>query len=87
MNIVIVGLGVIGGSFAMCLNEAGYEEIYGIDINQETLIKAKERGLIKDGATNGKELLKNADLTIISIYPKLSLTFIDRKSTRLNSSH
>ena len=44
--------------------------------NQETLIKAKERGLIKDGATNGKELLKNADLTIISIYPKLLLTFI-----------
>ena len=31
MNIVIVGLGIIGGSFAMALKEAGYEDIYGID--------------------------------------------------------
>ena len=26
MKIVIVGLGVIGGSFAMALNEAGYKQ-------------------------------------------------------------
>ena len=71
MNIVIVGLGIIGGSFAMALKEAGYEDIYGIDTNEETLIKAKEMGLIKEGSVSGKELLKNADLTIVSIYPKL----------------
>ena len=64
MNIVIVGLGIIGGSFAMALKEAGYEDIYGIDTNEETLIKAKEMGLIKEGSVSGKELLKNADLTV-----------------------
>ena len=31
MKIVIVGLGVIGGSFAMALNEAGYKQVFGID--------------------------------------------------------
>ena len=47
MKIVIVGLGVIGGSYAMALKNAGYEEVYGIDTNIETLKKAKEIGIIK----------------------------------------
>ena len=41
MKIVIVGLGVIGGGYAMALKEAGYEEVYGIDKNVDTLRKAK----------------------------------------------
>ena len=40
MNIVIVGLGVIGGSFAMALKEAGYEKeidkMCGISKEEET---------------------------------------------------
>ena len=77
MNIVIVGLGVVGGSFAMALKEAGYSDVYGIDVNEETLKKAKERKLIKEGSTIGQDLLKNADLTIISIYPKLVKKFVE----------
>lgn len=76
MKIVIVGLGVIGGSFAMALRESGYNEIYGIDIDEKTIKKAIEMNLIKDGSTNGEYLLKNADLVIISIYPKLIKKFI-----------
>lgn len=77
MNIVIVGLGVVGGSFAMALKDAGYTDVYGIDVNEETLKKAKEREIIKEGSRTGKELLKNADLTIISIYPKLVKNFVE----------
>lgn len=76
MNIVIVGLGVIGGSFAMALKEAGYSNVYGVDTNKETLQKAKELGIIKEGCTTGKSFFKEADLTIISIYPKLLIDFI-----------
>jgi len=77
MNIVIVGLGVVGGSFAMSLKEAGYENVYGVDTNKETLRKAKEQGIIKEGCTEGKNFFKEADLTIISIYPKLVKNFVD----------
>ena len=49
MRIVIVGLGVIGGGYAMALKEAGYTEVYGIDKNIETLRKAKSLGIIKEG--------------------------------------
>ena len=78
MNIVIVGLGVIGGSFAMALNNAGYRDVYGVDVDKETLRKAKELGVIKAGSTTGEEFFKNADLTIISIYPKLVIDFVQK---------
>ena len=76
MKIVVVGLGVIGGSFAMALKEAGYDDVYGIDINEETLIKAKNLGIIKEGFTNEEEIVKSADLIIISLYPRLVKSFI-----------
>ena len=76
MNIVVVGLGVIGGSFTMALKEAGFENVYGIDINEESLEKAKKLGLIKEGFTNGEEIIKDADLIIISLYPRLVKQFI-----------
>ena len=69
MNIVIVGLGVIGGSFAMGLKKAGYGAVYGIDTNLETLAKAKEQGYILEGSRDGSALLQKADLTILCIYP------------------
>lgn len=78
MNIVVVGLGVVGGSFLMSLKEAGYKDVYGIDIDEDTLRKAKKQGLIKDGCTSGEELIKKADLTIISIYPKLVKNFVEK---------
>ena len=76
MKIVVVGLGVVGGSFTMALKEAGYDDVYGIDINEESLEKAKKLGLIKDGFTNGQEIVKSADFIIISLYPRLVKQFI-----------
>ncbi len=69
MIIVIAGLGVIGGSFAMALTKAGYKDIFGIDVNEQTLKKAKEQGYIQDGDTDGAAFLQKADLTILCIYP------------------
>ena len=38
--ITVVGLGVVGGSFAEGLKKAGAGKVYGIDNNLETLKKA-----------------------------------------------
>lgn len=78
MKIVIVGIGVIGASFAMALKNAGYTDVYGIDTCKETIQKAKEKKLIKEGSTEGKEILKNADLTIICIYPDHVKNFVQQ---------
>ncbi|MBE6052910.1 MAG: prephenate dehydrogenase [Clostridium sartagoforme] len=77
MKILIVGLGVIGGSYAMALKAAGYEDIYGIDTNLETLRKAESLGIIKEGYVEGKEIINEADLIIISLYPRLVKAFIE----------
>ena len=76
MRIVIVGLGVIGGSYAMALKEAGYTEVYGIDNNAETLRKAKSLGIIKEGYEEEKEIIPNADLIVLAVYPNLVKDFI-----------
>lgn len=77
MNIVIVGLGVIGGSYAMALKNAGYKKVFGVDSNIETLKKAKELEIIKEGYIYGNDIIKEADLILLSIYPKLVKIFIE----------
>ena len=76
LNITIVGLGVIGGSFAMALHDAGYRNLFGIDIDQATLDKAKAQRLIKEGYQDGKDILPQSDLVIFSLYPRLVHDFI-----------
>lgn len=76
MKILIVGLGVIGGSYAMALKEAGYVDVYGIDNNVDTLKKAESLNIIKKGYVNPKEILKEIDLIIISLYPRLVKDFV-----------
>lgn len=76
MRIVIVGLGVIGGGYAMALKEAGYTEVYGIDKSKETLKKAKDLGIIKEGYEDEQEIVQKADLIVLAIYPNLVKNFI-----------
>ena len=76
MNITIVGLGVIGGSFAMAFKEAVFEDVYAVDLNKESIEKAKNMGIIKDGSDNAKQFLEIADLVIICIYPRIIKDFM-----------
>jgi prephenate dehydrogenase len=78
MNIAIVGLGVIGGSFAMGLQVAGYKNVYGIDINKATLLTAIEQGIIKEGFLEPNDILKDMDIVMISLYPSQIVPFIEK---------
>ncbi|MER2181704.1 MAG: prephenate dehydrogenase [Desemzia incerta] len=78
MNIAIVGLGVIGGSFAMGLQAAGYQNIYGIDINEETLLTAETEGMIQKGFRDGKNILQEMDVIILSLYPSQIAPFVEQ---------
>lgn len=75
-NITIVGLGLIGGSYAIALRALNPKNIWAIDINKETLEKAEKTGMIDKGYFNGKKLLKKSDLVIICLYPDLIVEFI-----------
>lgn len=83
MNIAIVGLGVIGGSFAMGLQAAGYKQVYGIDINESTLQTAVEQGMIQKGFVDAGDILEDMDVILISLYPSQIAPFVEQHKTRL----
>ena len=82
MKILIVGLGVIGGGYAMALKEAGYKDIYGVDINKETLKKAENMNIIKEGFLSEEKIIGEADLIVLAIYPNLVKNFIMRNRNK-----
>ncbi len=75
MNIGIVGLGLIGGSYAKSLRKYGYK-IYGIDIDQKSLDYALQHNIIDFGDKNPKDILKNVDVVFICLYPEETIKFI-----------
>lgn len=67
---LIVGLGLLGGSYARGLTRAGFSQVYAIDTNPEAIRFARDKGYIADGATeNFEELVRAADRVIFALYP------------------
>ncbi|AKN30478.1 prephenate dehydrogenase [Clostridium carboxidivorans P7] len=75
-NIFIVGLGLIGGSYAMALRKLNPLSICGIDVDENSLKEAVNRGIIDQGFTDGKEALRKADLVIMATYPEEIVNFM-----------
>ena len=68
-NVLIVGLGLLGGSYAMALSRKDYT-VRAIDKNPESITFALEKGFIESGSQNpDKELVNWADVVIFGLYP------------------
>ena len=83
MNVFIIGTGLIGGSFALDIQE-NYSEakIYGVDHNPEHIKEALALGVIHEGAS--LEDLSNADVVFLTIPVDTSLGMI---ATILDTVH
>ena len=68
-KILIVGLGLLGGSYAAALTDKGYE-VYAITKEQKSVDYALAHGMIKAGTTEiDKEMIAAADITVFALYP------------------
>lgn len=78
INLTIVGLGLIGGSYAMAFRKMNKGKIWAIDLNENTLKKAAEMDIIDEGYSmkNAYIPLKKSDITIIAIYPEALIEFV-----------
>lgn len=76
LNITIVGLGLIGGSYALALRELNPKKLYAVDIDEDTIKLGEERGIIDKGFLSPEIPLKESDLVIVCIYPKSIKKFI-----------
>ena len=74
-KIVVVGLGLIGGSIAKALKLYSAHQVFGMDTNEEVLLDACSCGAI-DGKA-GTDDLKTADLVYLCIYPNAALQFAE----------
>lgn len=75
MNVLIVGIGLIGGAYALRLSKKGHN-VYGCDINQEAINYAVENKYIVDGSTDPSDYISKSDLIILGLYPQLIVNFL-----------
>ncbi len=84
-KILIVGLGLIGGSYAQGFRRAGYY-VGAITRSQESIDYALENGLIESGTTRvTKDYVSQFDLIIFSLYPKTMLAWIEEHQHNIKS--
>lgn len=83
-KISIIGLGVLGGSYAKGFHNAGYENIYGVDINEETLDFALKQGWIKEGSTD-PSIVQDSDIVISALYPHAFIKWLNENQKYFKS--
>ena len=78
MNILIVGLGLLGGSYAEALTRAGFK-VNAITKEQSSVDFALKKGIIAYGTTKvDKELIGSAELVIFALYPHIFTEWINK---------
>ncbi len=78
VKFLIVGLGLIGGSYAQALTDLGYE-VGAITRSQASIDYAKEKGLIAHGTTEvNEEYVKQFDVVVFALYPKVLINWLEK---------
>lgn len=78
MKIGIVGLGLIGGSFAKAYKQNSDSRVFGYDIDASAVSYARLSETIDDTLTD--ENIGECDLIIIALYPGATIEFLREKS-------
>lgn len=76
MNIAVVGLGIIGGSFCKAFKKYTNHHIIGMNRTLSTAQKALDTGAIDE--IGAPETLGKADLIILTMYPQADVEFIEK---------
>ena len=84
-RILIVGLGLLGGSYARALKRFGFH-ISAITKEQSAIDYAFKEGLIDEGSREIEErIIGEADVVIFALYPHIFLEWIEKNQKFLKS--
>ena len=76
-KILIVGLGLLGGSYARALSRQGYE-VRALTLEQSSVDYALSRGIIAGGSTEIREdWIREADLIVFALYPHVFTEWVE----------
>ncbi|MBQ6937577.1 MAG: prephenate dehydrogenase [Clostridia bacterium] len=76
MKIAVAGLGLIGGSLAKAFGELPDTQVFGYDIDNTTIMRAKLVDAI-DGVMD-EENIKECDYIFVALYPKATKEFLEK---------
>src|SRR5690348_8329818 len=66
-RVVIVGVGLIGGSYALGLKAAGaVGTVVGLERSAQALARARELGIVDEACTDPAQALRGADLVLLA---------------------
>lgn len=82
MKIFVVGLGLIGASYATRLTELNHR-VYGMDKNHDV-----ETNAVKDGCilANDVKYMYKADIVIVALYPQATVDFITAHASQFRQN-
>lgn len=84
-KILIVGLGLIGGSYASALSNKGYY-VGAVTKDACSIEYALKHNIIKEGITNpSKEFIEKYDFVVFALYPKIFVEWIENYQQYLKS--
>lgn len=76
-NILIIGLGLIGGSYAMALSKKGYR-VSALTLSRSDIEFALERGIIAEGGVGvDADMIARADIIVFSLYPRVLIEWME----------
>ena len=78
MTFAVIGLGLIGGSYAKALRRLGVKKILGFNRTASVTQEALNAGLIDVALTDQDEALREADVLIMAAYPAAIVDFLAR---------
>ncbi|MBQ7707035.1 MAG: prephenate dehydrogenase [Lachnospiraceae bacterium] len=76
MTVGIVGLGLIGGSFAKAYSNHDEHKVLGYDINKNVMESAFNENSISGELNEGN--IAECDLILIALYPKASVEYLEK---------
>ena len=82
MTVGIVGLGLIGGSFAKAYHAAGHR-VLGCDTDASTLEFSMLSGVVEGPLTD--ENLSQCDLILIAVYPGAAIAYLKEHAAQIGS--
>ena len=82
-KILIVGLGLIGGSYAKALSKKGFY-VSALEKDPAAIQYALDKGMIMEGSVDiDPQLIGSADLLIFALYPKILLQWLEENQQYL----
>ncbi|MBQ8391780.1 MAG: prephenate dehydrogenase [Clostridia bacterium] len=84
MKIAVVGLGLIGGSLVRAFMNIENTTVYGFDMSEETMARARLEGAIHSEMT--KENIGECDYVFVALYPKATEKFLEEYAPLISKS-